>query len=148
MVPFDWRDLIMQVEEEPYLQVINQVKKIHVYLFLFLLLWTKIPILLSGTTGKYFKIWSLQIQLHSSDLRPTTAKRKKKQINPCPVHPFTTFTILFLSEKLKRTGEHCSVPEKSVHTGYFRSKGEMPSEVLRASLLLYQKSASSSFLMD
>lgn len=23
MVPFDWRDLIMQVEEEPYLQVIN-----------------------------------------------------------------------------------------------------------------------------
>lgn len=75
-------------------------------------------------------------------------KEKKKQINPCPVHPFTTFTILFLSEKLKRTSEHCSVPEKSVHTGYFRSKGEMPSEVPRASLLLYQKSASSSFLMD
>lgn len=23
MFPFDWRDLIMQVEEEPYLQVIN-----------------------------------------------------------------------------------------------------------------------------
>lgn len=22
-VPFDWRDLIMQVEEEPYFQVIN-----------------------------------------------------------------------------------------------------------------------------
>lgn len=64
--------------------------------------------------------------------------KEKNQINSCPVHPFTTFTILFLSGKLKRTGEHCSVPEKSVHTGYFRSKGEMPSEVPRSSLLLYQ----------
>lgn len=43
--------------------------------------------------------------------------KEKNQINSCPVHPFTTFTILFLSGKLKRTGEHCSVPEKSMHTG-------------------------------
>lgn len=74
---------------------------------------------------------------------------KEKKKKSCPVHPFTTFKILFLSGKLKRTGEHCSVPEKSVHTGFFRSKREMPSEVPRASSHSYQKkSASLSFLMD
>lgn len=109
----------MQVEEEPLLAG-HKLGGKDLCLFIFMsspldknphfIIWTNWQIF-SNRVHTNYKFSSIPQISGQQQLRARKKPTTKPQINPCPTHPFTTFMILFLSEKLKRSGELHSLPE-------------------------------------